>query len=166
MCQLVQSWWAPVIRRKHVQILSDNVTTVACINHLYHPSSVLVRLAQAVWVESQYWQVELKTKYLAAETMWGQTDYQGYRPHMSVLKLNRRVFIKLDSHPLSTHLSVSRSNVGRHRLFGSTWLAGQQQLQRYKSNGWYSTMLFFNFLIKESNQFKAPKFTIILYAVK
>ncbi len=25
---------------------------------------------------------------------------------------------------------------------------------------------FFNFLIKESNQFKAPKFTIILFGVK
>ncbi len=38
--------------------------------------------------------------------------------------------------------------------------------QGYKSHGWYSPMLFFNFVIKESNQFKAPKFTIILYVVK
>ncbi len=39
-------------------------------------------------------------------------------------------------------------------------------IQGYKSHGWYSPMLFYNFLIKESNQFKAPKFTIILYVVK
>ncbi len=35
-----------------------------------------------------------------------------------------------------------------------------------KWKGWYSSMLFFNILIKESNQIKVPKFTIILYIVK
>ncbi len=41
-----------------------------------------------------------------------------------------------------------------------------KQMQVYKSHGWYSPMLLFNFLIKESIQLKAPKFTIILYVVK
>ena len=59
--------FGPLIRGQCVQVLSDNVTTVACINHLYSPSSVLGRLAQAVWVESQKWNVVLRAKYLAGK---------------------------------------------------------------------------------------------------
>ena len=64
--QALQSF-GPLICGQCVQILTDNITTVACLSRLYSPSTELGRLAQAVWVEAQKWGVDLKAKYLAGK---------------------------------------------------------------------------------------------------
>ena len=64
--QAVRSF-GPWIQGRCVQILSDNITTVACINHMYSVSTTLGELAQSVWYEARKWNVDLKAKYLAGK---------------------------------------------------------------------------------------------------
>lgn len=57
--------FGPHIRGKSVQILSDNITTVACLNRLYTPSQELGQLVKRVWLEAHAWEVDVQAKYLA-----------------------------------------------------------------------------------------------------
>lgn len=50
---------------KVVQILSDNVTTVACINNLYTPSQELGQLMTDIWIMAHKLGVTLVAKHLA-----------------------------------------------------------------------------------------------------
>jgi len=57
--------FAPYIKNQVVQVLSDNITTVAYISHLGGPSAELSQLARAVWAEAIDLNVELRAKHLA-----------------------------------------------------------------------------------------------------
>ena len=54
-----------LVKGKNVQILSDNITTVAYINHLGGPSQHLSDLMSTIWVYAHSIQVNLTAKFLA-----------------------------------------------------------------------------------------------------
>ena len=56
--------FAPMVKGKSVQILSDNVCTVACINKLYTPSQEMHSLSQAVWLQAHNLGITLQGKFL------------------------------------------------------------------------------------------------------
>ncbi len=85
--QAIQSF-GPLIQDRSVQVLSDNITTVACINHLYSPSSQLGRLAQSVWVEAQKWNVEPSRIHEYASRVTSPYEW----------RLNPYTFSKLERH--------------------------------------------------------------------
>lgn len=57
--------FGPVIKGQVLQVLSDNITTVAYISHLGGPSAELSQLAQAIWAEAIDLGVQLRSKHLA-----------------------------------------------------------------------------------------------------
>ena len=57
--------FATDIKGEVVQILSDNITTVAYISHLGGPANDLSQLAQAVWAEALSLNVTLRAKHIA-----------------------------------------------------------------------------------------------------
>ena len=87
--------FGPKINNMCIQILSDNITTVACINKLYSPSSALGQLAQSLWVVANQLNVELRAKYLAGHL---NTHADALSRIISPYewKLSRHIFVKLD----------------------------------------------------------------------
>ena len=60
--------FAPILKhRKHVQILSDNITTVAYVNHLGGPSQELSDLMTTIWTTAATLGIELSAKYLCGK---------------------------------------------------------------------------------------------------
>ncbi len=56
------------LRGKHVQLLSDNITTVAYLNHLGGPNLKLSKLTTAIWAECYHKGIHLHAKYLAGSS--------------------------------------------------------------------------------------------------
>ena len=56
--------FGPSMKEKSIQILSDNVTTVAYINHLGGPNSDLTDIAKAIWKEAYELQIFISAKHL------------------------------------------------------------------------------------------------------
>lgn len=54
----------PHLANHHVQVLTDNITTAAYINHLGGPSNMLSPLANAIWMEAYNNNITLQAKYL------------------------------------------------------------------------------------------------------
>ena len=50
---------------KRVQVLSDNISSVAYINHLGGPSSDLSELVTSLWITTHQYDIELSAAYLA-----------------------------------------------------------------------------------------------------
>ncbi len=57
--------FAPQLRGKSVQILSDNITAVAYINHLGGPSADLTALAESLWITANDFGITLQASHLA-----------------------------------------------------------------------------------------------------
>ena len=57
--------FAPWLSGKKVQVLTDNISCVAYINHLGGPSTELSRLAQALWDTAYELDIELTARHLA-----------------------------------------------------------------------------------------------------
>lgn len=57
--------FAPLLRGKHVQILTDNVTAAAYLNKLGGQSADLTQVAKAIWSEAYSLQAHLSGKHLA-----------------------------------------------------------------------------------------------------
>lgn len=94
VAQAIKSF-GPRLQHLCVQVLTDNITTVACINKLYSPSSQMGQLAQSVWVEANKWNIELRAKYLAGK-LNTEADALSRITSPYEWKLNPRVFNKLD----------------------------------------------------------------------
>lgn len=60
----IQSF-AEQLQNHSIQLLSDNVTTVAYLNHLGGPSPLLSQLATAIWSECYRLNIQLQAKHLA-----------------------------------------------------------------------------------------------------
>lgn len=87
--------FGPRLEGKTVQILSDNITTVACINRFYSHSTELGELAQAVWVEAHKWNIVLRAKHLSGKNNY-RADYLSRIHSPYEWKLNPRLFAQID----------------------------------------------------------------------
>ena len=107
------------LRDKHVQILSDNVTTVAYINHLKGNVPVMYNLMQTIWSTAQQHGITLSARHLAG--LWnGEADRLSRISSPYNWHLHPKVFKTLDTmwgpHTVdrfaaqhNTHLSVYNS---------------------------------------------------------
>ena len=59
--------FAPQVSNKRVQILTDNISCVAYINHLGGPSTQLTRLARSLWTTAYELGIDLSAKHLAGK---------------------------------------------------------------------------------------------------
>lgn len=83
------------LRGKMVQVLSDNIATVANINFQGGPSKDLTQIASAIWTEALSNNVTLKAKYLAGIENT-HADYLSRRVVQTDWMLNPRLFHYLD----------------------------------------------------------------------
>ena len=87
---------------KHVQILSDNITTVAYINHLGGASTILNKIATNIWMYCYEIRVTLEAKHLSGvlnveADRLSRLESRTYGPYI-------REFSKCGDHTLSTAL--------------------------------------------------------------
>ena len=88
---LVLYSFAPIIKGKEVQIFSDNITTVAYINHLGGSSPELDHLMRSIWMTAHETDVTLCGKYLQGQHNW-QVDRLSRSISTYEWKLHHRLF--------------------------------------------------------------------------
>ena len=82
-------------KRIHIQVLSDNVTTVAYINHLGEPSQELSDLMETIWCTAEAMNVTLSARHLAGEL--NQTaDGLSHLASTHEWKLHPKLFQQID----------------------------------------------------------------------
>ena len=88
--------FAPHLRNKTVQILSDNITTVAYINHMGGPMDDLTNIAKLIWAEAIQNNITLVAKHLSGRL---NTQADGLSRAIDKHKwmLSRPLFQYLDS---------------------------------------------------------------------
>jgi ribonuclease HI len=105
---------------KHVQILSDNVTTVAYLNHLGGPSPQLTKLMSAIWMEAHEAGIRLSARHLAGK-MNVQADQLSRLPAKYEWMLHPRIFHYLDSiwgpHQVDRFASITNAQLPNYNSF-------------------------------------------------
>ena len=77
---LAMKAFRPFIAHKSVQVLSDNITTVAYINHMGGPIKELTNIAKQIWLQAFQYQTTITAKHLSgvlnvqADDLSRQTD--------------------------------------------------------------------------------------------
>lgn len=87
--------FAPMLRGKHVQILTDNVSAAAYLNRLGGSSADLTQVAKAIWAEAYSMDIHLSGKHLAG-VLNVAADRLSRLDGPYDWTLNRRVFQYLD----------------------------------------------------------------------
>ena len=85
----------PSMKEKSIQILSDNVTTVASINHLGDPNSDLTDIAKAIWKEAYELQIFISAKHLQGQLNC-HADLLSRLSHQYEWQLHPKLFRLLD----------------------------------------------------------------------
>jgi ribonuclease HI len=85
-----------LLKNRNVQILSDNITTVAYLNHLGGPSPSLTKLMTSIWMEAHEAGIRLSARHLAG-VQNTHADRLSRLPTQYEWMLNPRIFQYLDS---------------------------------------------------------------------
>lgn len=108
------------LKHKNVQILSDNVTTVAYLNHLGGPSPTLTKLMSSIWMEAHEAGIKLSARHLAGV----QNTHADRLSRLSAQyewMLNPRIFQYLDSiwgpHHVDRFASIANAQLPIYNSF-------------------------------------------------
>lgn len=71
-----------LIRSKHVEVLSDNISTVAYLNNLGGPSTELSHIAETIWLTCHQNNVKLTVRHLSGkQNVWADRLSRRHSPH-------------------------------------------------------------------------------------
>lgn len=108
------------LKNKNVQILSDNITTVAYLNHLGGPGPELSQLASAIWMEAHEAGISLSARYLQG-TLNVEADRLSRVSPTYEWKLHPRVFQCIDNmwgpHTVDRFATVMNSQLPQYNSF-------------------------------------------------
>lgn len=82
-----------VIKNKHIQILSDNITAIAYLNHMGGPGKDLTQLAQVIWAECLENNIMITARHLpgknniAADRLSRLNDKSEWRLHPQIFDM-------------------------------------------------------------------------------
>ncbi len=114
--------FASSLRGKHVQILSDNISCVAYINHLDGPSKDLSELAQSLWITAAELGITLTARYLAGGDNW-RADTLSWLSPIYEWRLHPGLFSMLDRihGPFTIDHFAAMTNTQLPRYNSLTW---------------------------------------------
>lgn len=87
--------FVPLLRGKHVQVLTDNISAAAYIRHMGGPSPRLSRLAVAVWAEAMENGIWLHSAHIAGK-LNTEADYWSRKPDKHNWRLHPGLFKFID----------------------------------------------------------------------